>query len=130
MIKKIIDYVAQNKSSDLALYDMIKVIKAKSTNSDIVKGLVGIETSIAISIKRNKALLDTLKDGLDDYSQQFASEFNLLYEVIGDNFLILRKVIGGYQVLLTSKEGNTIDSKTYIRQIEAMENFIRLYKSE
>ena len=130
MIKKIIDYVQQNKSSDLALYDMIKVIKAKSTNNDIVEGLSSIETSIAISVKRNKALLDTLKNGLGDYSQQFASEFNLLYEIIGDNFLILRKITSGYQVLLTSKEGNTISSKTYTGQVEAMEGFIELYKSE
>jgi|LGOV01.1.fsa_nt_gb hypothetical protein len=130
MIKKIIGYVAENNSNDMKLYELIKVIKAKSTNLDIIDGLKSMETSIAVSIKRNKVLLNTLKDGLEDYTQQFASEFNLLYEVINDKFLILSKVKGGYQVLLTTKDGGVIASKTYTKQVDAIEYFIELYKTE
>ena len=75
-------------------------------------------------------LLETLKSGLGDYYQQFAAEFNLLYEVIDGKFLILSKVKGGYQVLLTTKDGNTIASKTYTKQVKAMQYFLELYKSE
>ena len=130
MINKIIGYVAENNSNDMKLYELIKVIKAKSTDPDIIDGLKSMETSIAISIKRNKILLNTLKGGLEDYTQQFASEFNLLYEIINNKFLILSKINGGFQVLLTTKDGKTIVSKTHIRQIDAVEYFIELYKTE
>ena len=130
MIEKIIEYVSHNNSIDLKLYELIKVIKAKSTEPSIVEGLSSMETSIAISIKRNKGLLDILKDGLQDYTQQFSSEFNLLYEVMGDKFLVLNKIKSGYQVLLTIKDGGIIVSRTYIEQIEAMKYFIELYKSK
>lgn len=128
MINKIIEYVAQNNSSNVALYELVKVIKAKSTDYSVVESLNSIETSIGISMKRNRLLLGILKDGLGDYTQQFANEFNLLYEVLNDKFLILSKVSRGYQVLLTAKDGGIIFSKTYIDQIEAMKNFIELYK--
>ena len=128
MIEKIIEYVAINNSNDLKLYELVKIIKAKSVNPDIIESLNSIETSISISIKRNKVLLETLKDGLGDYTQQFSSEFNMLYEVIDDNFLVLNKIKGGYQVLLTAKSGGIITSKTFIEQIKAMEYFIELYK--
>ena len=128
MIEKIIEYVAHNNSSDLKLYELVKVAKAKSVDLNIIEGLNSMETSIAISIKRNKALLGILKDGLGDYTQQFSDEFNLLYEVIDDKFLVLNKIKGGYQVLFTAKSGGIIASKTYVEQIEAMEYFIELYK--
>ena len=130
MIEKIIEYVTHNNSSDLKLYELVKVTKAKSVNPHIIEGLNSIETSIAISIKRNKALLEILKDGLGDYAQQFSNEFNLLYEVIDDKFLVLNKIKGGYQVLFTAKSGGIIASKTYVEQVEAMKYFIELYKSE
>lgn len=130
MINRIIDYVSQNNISDARVYDMIKIIKAKSSDSNVIEGLSNIETSIGISIKRNRALLKVLKEGLDDYSQQFSNEFNLLYEVVNGNFLILSKLKGGYHILLTSKDGDTITSKTYIKQVDAMEHFIELYKTK
>ena len=129
MVKKIIEYVSQNNNNNKALYRVVKVIKAKSSNPDVIDGLKEVEMSIAISIKRNKLLLETLKGGLEDYIQQFAGEFNLLHEIINDKFLILSKLKDGYLVLLTTKDGDTVVSKTFINQIEAMQYFIELYKS-
>ena len=130
MIKKIIEHVSQNNSSNARLFEMIKVIKAKSTNGDIIKSLGEMETSIAISINRSKKILDTLKDGLESYSQQFASEFNIVYEIVGNEFLFFNKVKGGYQLLITNNNGDTIVSKTFIKQIEGMKFFIELYKTK
>lgn len=130
MINKIIEYVSQNSASNAKVYNMIKIMKAKSSNGDIIDGLSNIEASISIAIKRDKMLLTELKNGLEGYSQQFASEFNLMYEIVNNNFLILSKVKGGYHVLLTSKDGSTIISKTYINQIKAMEYFVELYKTK
>ena len=130
MISELTKYVSQNSLSDSLLYKKIKVIKAKSSDNDVINILNDIEDIIRLSFDRNKSILNVLNNNFESYSQQFSRDFNLLHEVIGDNFLILSKLKKGYHILLTNKQGETIESKTYVNQIDAIKYFIELFESK
>lgn len=130
MIKELTEYIAQDGASNLFLYEKIKIIKAKSSDSNVIDILNDMENVIKLSIYKNKKALIVLKNNFENYSQQFSKDFNLLHEVINDNFLILSKLKNGYHILLTNKAGETIKSKTYVEQIDAIKYFIELFESQ
>ena len=127
MIESVTKYVKQDKNSNEILRSHLKVIKAKSSDSNTLKEVKSMEDIIDVSLSRGKLVLLALKKDMDSYMDTFSPEYVMFNEVLKDEMLMFKRMRGGYIVYKVNAEGEITYSKPYIELVPALNGFVEVY---
>ena len=127
MIEDITNYVKQDKNSNEVIRGHLKVMKAKSSDEDVLREIKSMEEIVDISLSRGKLVLMSLKKDLDAYLDTYSMEYIMFSEVVKDGMLMFKRLKNGYVVYKTNKNGDVTYSKPYIQLVMALNGFVEVY---
>ena len=127
MIENITNYVKQDRDSNEVLRSHLKVMRAKSSDADVLKEIKGMEDIINVSLNRGKLVLMSLKKDLDAHLDTYSIEYIMFSESLKDGMLMCKRLKNGYVIYKTNKDGEVVFSKPYIELVQALNGFVEVY---
>jgi len=124
LLTSVSGYISNISLTHKYIKENLRIIKASTEDISSVKKLSGLDDKIGDLLLLDSIVLKELRDGYDEYEQNFSLKYDIALEEVDNGIVVLSKKRRGYYVSITLKTGERVFHKFYDTQLSAMKSFL------